>query len=513
RRISGHDKIYVFPLADPAHKTQITFGAHDDTAPTFSADGNSLYYASTEDDDIYNLRSLDLKTGVIRQYTDALGGNMTPAVLPGKGAERVAFISYFKGEYRLQTMEIADPVKEVEQEVVVANEEPVDFQPDVVHTVVSENKRRKRTLEKLYLEGRPPINVGVTSSGDFFGGSQVALSDVLGDHNFVFTALSVAEFRSYDGTYFNLSHRTHWGLSGFDNTRFFYASPYVDLGFSRRGAIATQRVTGGLAVMRYPLDKFHRLEASAGVVRLREQFGNVFAEQDARDRADLAGVPFVLNNGTLVPVSLNLTGETTRFREFGPLSGATYSIGVQYAPSMGSTLGRTTLEGDVRRYMRIGQGTVFATRLRGFKSMGERPDIFYFGGNMELRGFPYLSLAGNEGFFGNVEFRFPLIDVMKTPLGILGPVRGTLFAGIGAAKFRGDRYDFASKDPGISYVNDEVFGEPVNGFHLVDGRASYGLGLQFFFLGYPLHFDWTKFTDLKVHSKNFRFDFWIGYDF
>jgi hypothetical protein len=513
RRISGHDKIYVFPLADPKRRTQLTFGAHHDTAPTFSPDGNTIYYSSTEDDEIYNLRSLDLKTGVIRQYTDALGGNMAPAVLPGKGAERVAFISYFKGEYRLQTLEVAEPLKEVEQEVVVASEEVVDFQPDVVHTVVSENKRRKRTLEKLFLEGRPPINVGVTSSGDFFGGSQVALSDVLGDHNFVFTALSIAEFRSYDGTYINLSRRMHWGLSGFDNTRFFYAAPYVDLSYGRRGAIATQRYTGGLLVGRYPLDKFHRLEASAGVIRVRENFGNVFAEQAAREQAQLVGAPFILNNGTMVPVNLSLTGETTRFREFGPLSGSTYSLGVQFAPAFGDSLTRTSVEADARRYFRIGQGTVFAARARGFKSFGDNPDIFYFGGNMELRGFPYLSLAGNEGFFANLEFRFPLIDVMKTPLGILGPVRGTLFAGIGGARFKGDNYDFSSSQPGLSYVNDPVFGEPVSGFHLVDGRASYGVGLQFFFLGYPLHFDWTKFTDFKVHSNNFRFDFWIGYDF
>ena len=57
------------------------------------------------------------------------------------------------------------------------------------------------------------------------------------------------------------------------------------------------------------------------------------------------------------------------------------------------------------------------------------------------------------------------------------------------------------------------FGEAVSGFHLVDGRASFGIGLQFFFLGYPLHFDWSKLTDLKVSSAGTRFDFWIGFDF
>ena len=61
-------------------------------------------------------------------------------------------------------------------------------------------------------------------------------------------------------------------------------------------------------------------------------------------------------------------------------------------------------------------------------------------------------------------------------------------------------------------MNDEIFGEPVSGYHLVDGRASFGIGLQFFFLGYPMHFDWTKLTDFQVHSP-WRFNFWIGYDF
>ena len=62
-------------------------------------------------------------------------------------------------------------------------------------------------------------------------------------------------------------------------------------------------------------------------------------------------------------------------------------------------------------------------------------------------------------------------------------------------------------------MKDPIFGEPVDGFHLVDGRASFGFGLQVFFLGYPMHFDWTKFTDLKVVSEGWKFSFWIGYDF
>jgi hypothetical protein len=115
-----------------------------------------VYYASDEEDEIYNLRSLDLASGVIQQYTDALGGDMAPAPLTGRGGERLAFISYFKGEYRLQSIETSEPVKEVEQEVQLAADAIVDFQPDVVHQVVSENKRKKGMFEGLFLEGGRP---------------------------------------------------------------------------------------------------------------------------------------------------------------------------------------------------------------------------------------------------------------------------------------------------------------------------------------------------------------------
>ena len=515
RRVSGHEKIFVFPLDQPDRKTQLTFGAHDDTAPYFAPDGQTLYYSSTEDDEIYNLRALDLRTGIIRQYTDALGGNMAPAVVSSKGTDRLAFISYFKGEYRLQTIDATEPLKEVEQEVLTAQDEMLDYQPEVVHQVVAENKRRKKVFEKLFLEGRPPLNVGVTSGGDFFGGSQVALSDVLGDHNFVITAVSLREFRSYDGTYINLSRRLHYGVSAFDNTRFFY-NPYLvpQFSFGRDGAFFTQRVTGGVLIAQYPFDKFRRVEVQAGAYRLRQGYQDPLVQEEVERLAAERGIENPFNNGTIVPLAMNLVGETTRFREFGPLAGHTYSLGVSYSPSIGSSsMGRFTLEGDARKYLRIGSGTLLAARVRGFRSTGDTPDYFYFGGNHELRGYQYLSFAGNEGFFANLEFRFPVIDVMKTPLGILGPVRGTLYAGVGGAHFRGEQYKFASSESGVSYVKDPVFGEPVSGFHLVDGRASYGIGLQFFFLGYPLHFDWSKLTDFKVHSDGFRFDFWVGFDF
>jgi hypothetical protein len=520
RRISGNAKVYAFPFADPSRKTQLTFGPFDDTAPAFSTDGKKVYYASDEDDDIPNLRSLDLQTGAIAQYTDVFGGTMAPAPLKTPRGDRLAFITYYKGEYKLHTRDTAEPMKEVEQEVQSAAEGLVDFQPDVTHEVVPENKRRKGLFEGLYLEGRPPINVGVTSSGNFYGGTAVALTDVLGDQNFTLTVLSVSSYRIYDGRYTNLASRLHYGVNFFDQTYFFYpywttySSGYYYGGDVRDLALATQRFTGGQVFAEYPLDTFRRLEVGVGIIKVAEQFESAEYEQAICQQYTIASMPCFINNGWQAPVSLRLVQETTRFAEYGPLSGSTFSLGVTAAPGIGSLLQRTTVDADLRKYLRLGgTSALLAFRARGFYSTGDNPDYFYFGGNMELRGYPYLGFAGNEGFFANAEFRTPLIHLAATPIGLLGPLRGTMYVGIGGAKFKGQDYKFSTSEPGYSYVNDPIFGEAVTGWRLQDGRASWGFGLQLFFLGYPLHFDWTKYTDFATTSQGWDFNFWMGYDF
>ena len=78
-------------------------------------------------------------------------------------------------------------------------------------------------------------------------------------------------------------------------------------------------------------------------------------------------------------------------------------------------------------------------------------------------------------------------------------------------------------------IYDPIMGQTflVSGFRLKDARASYGFGLESFFFGFPMHFDWSwktmfnkGYEDLVFAtvggSQAFRkakFSFWIGYDF
>ena len=208
---------------------------------------------------------------------------------------------------------------------------------------------------------------------------------------------------------------------------------------------------------------------------------------------------------------------------------------------------RRTIDADARYYKRLGANGVLAFRVRGLQSWGDNPDFLFFGGNSELRGYEYLEFIGHKAFFGNVELRIPLVEAMLTPLGVLGGIRGTAFFNIGAAGFNNRSFTpWTTKDElvtpiegytfnPVTGVYDPILGPAyiVSGFRLKDARASYGFGLESFFFGFPMHFDWSwktmfnkGYEDLifaaagaeqnQRGSQVFRkakFSFWIGYDF
>src|SRR5262249_60216682 len=137
--------------------------------------------------------------------------------------QKVAFVTYYKGEYGIHTL----PQKEALHTVASADfgspseNAPGDFVPPLSHTLVKQNERSKGKFEKLFLEGRPPVNVGVTSSGDVFGGTQVTFSDVLGDQQFSLYAESISQYRTLSGSYLNLSRRLQYPLQRFSHTHFY----------------------------------------------------------------------------------------------------------------------------------------------------------------------------------------------------------------------------------------------------------------------------------------------------
>src|SRR4030095_587411 len=109
-RVSGNDKLFRYDVATK-QQHQLTFGTHDDGAAQF-LDTDTLVFPSTAVDpnqpispevarhgNIYNVWTLNLKTNELKQYTDALGGNVSVVPLKGEDKQqKIAFVTYYKGE-------------------------------------------------------------------------------------------------------------------------------------------------------------------------------------------------------------------------------------------------------------------------------------------------------------------------------------------------------------------------------------------------------------------------------
>jgi len=565
-RVSGNDKLFRVDLAS-GEKKQITFGTHDDGGVQF-VDNDTIVFPSTATDpnqpidpevarngNIYNIWTLNLKTNELKQYTDSLTGNVSPIVLRDQKPEKIAFVTYYKGEYGIHTLPRQEALHTVAMSDFGSAEAgpPIDFTPPQTHTLVPSNIHKKGTFEKLFLEGRPPVALGVTSGGDVFGGTEVTFSDVLGDKQFSLFASSVSQYRTMNFSYVNLSRRLQYAVQAYSQTQFYYGydpgllygSEYAFI--SRDQAIATQTARGATIFGIYPFNRYSRVELSAGVFNYEQGYNDPNVQSVADDYQQSQYGRLLFSSGSFMPFGAAFTRETTVFREYGPLAGSTMRVGYEYAPSVGSFLSRQTADVDARYYLRLATNGVLAFRARGFKSWGEFPGYMYFGGNSELRGYDYLEFLGNKAFFLNAELRFPLIEAALTPIGVIGGLRGIAYAGMGSAGYEGIpmnvwTHDAITVTPLLgfkpnyeTFTYDPIYGPPatINGFKLVDGRASYGVGLETFALGFPIHFDWSWRTLMNKDYEDYvfayqgilegesgskwfrkpRFTVWIGYDF
>ena len=301
-RVSQNDKLFRIDLATGERK-QLTFGTHDDGGPQFM-DADTLVFPSTAIDpnqsipddvqkngNIYNIWTLNLKNSELRQYTDTLTGNTSPVVLRDQTPARIAFITYYKSEWGIHVLNREEPLHTVASADYGAGDptaQDLPFVPPLQHQLVQSNIKKKGTFEKMFLEGRPPVALGVTSGGDLFGGTQVTFTDVLGDKQFNVFAASVSQYRTLSASYINLSRRLQYAIQGYSQTQFFYGyNPAVFYGqnygyLDRDLAIATQTSRGGTAIGIYPLNRYSRLEFSAGLL----QFSQEYEEAELQEIAD-----------------------------------------------------------------------------------------------------------------------------------------------------------------------------------------------------------------------------------
>ncbi|MFQ5877430.1 MAG: hypothetical protein ACE5JH_07045 [Acidobacteriota bacterium] len=497
RRIDAFEKIFMVDVDDPSRKVQLTFGDSSDLQPSFSRDGNSALYVSDAAGGIFNLYTLDLKDGEIRRLTDVVGGIFTPLELPdGAGRTSIAFTSYGRGRFRLFRMqpgEAEEILRPAELERQPTDLEP--FQPPV-RLALDEEKRSRYDKLKWHISSAPSVLVGVADDGTVLSNARVVVSDLLGDHRLFFDFQSVSTFSNFNFTYVNLKNRFNWSVFATDFRDFYLAISPVTGRTDRTRKFRS--FTGAGVEVSYPFNRYYRVGANAGYF------------QRSITRLDSFTARFVEFEESYPFVGWSLNGDTVRFKEFGPYHGQRFGASMRWAPTVdtkddsgGDFTGsfvNTFL--DYRLYRRVTSRSLFALRVAGAVSNGRSFDIYPVGGINQLRGYEFREFFGSRISFVNLEFRFPLIDALAFPFGLIRNIRGFFFLDIGTAWFGGDEFFHPDQGFEVSAARGDqltgaVFLGRVRNFDfwdsknnkLGDGRAAYGFGWGFY-LG-PFQLTWV----------------------
>jgi hypothetical protein len=362
------------------------------------------------------------------------------------------------------------------------------FEPDIQVTIDPSNDSNYHH-GKFFLESAEAY-AGIDTNNTYTGRILFTFSDQLGDRRIIADISAISTFSDFNLIYADLSNRLQWTVRAFDLRTFFIGQEFGADGQLARGQQDLEE-TGVIGTVIYPFSFYHRLELGVGyMIRKLEDTYDVEA-----------------SNGVIVPaispaddnfpvVTVALIGDSSQDAGYGPFAGARYRIDGLYGPSVSGGGGAVydNLMVDMRKYLLLTQRSNLAFRIWAGASGGSRPTPFFLGGLDTIRGVDFRSIVGDRAFFANAELRFPLVDVLQTPvLGFRG-IRGNIFFDTGGAWFHNvSPFQFYSSKLG----------------ELVDGIASYGAGFSFGFLGLEANIDFAKVTTFKT-TQPLATDFWIG---
>jgi outer membrane protein insertion porin family len=203
-----------------------------------------------------------------------------------------------------------------------------------------------------------------------------------------------------------------------------------------------------------------------------------------------------------------LVGDTSRYQSFGPFQGKRFNLGVRYYSQLSGDSVGDLLEyrADYRGYRQVTRRSTLAWRVAATVNGGDTEILYGLGGLNQLRGYDFREFTGSSYAYSNLEFRFPLAEQIAFPILAIQQIRGFFFFDVGAAKLNDDLF----YDRNLGGIRVDATGQPVKfqfwdseEGRLQDGRASYGMGFHFRFLG-GLQFNWA-FTRQMDYTQ-FVFD-------
>ncbi|MFC1500239.1 BamA/TamA family outer membrane protein [Candidatus Zixiibacteriota bacterium] len=337
-----------------------------------------------------------------------------------------------------------------------------DFEPerDLGYGVLASSERPYR------LKMTPDLvtaNAGYSSYWGMAGSSYLEMSDILGNHqlSMMVNLWSTLDNSNYQFTYRNLGHRLNFGIS-------FFWFNYFYLPDRDSRAIYGDRTAGTVALMSYPFSRFLRFDLELSYVGI---FRKIY----------LTG-PAERSRRQVILPKASLIGDNTIPGHTGYINGRRYMISLSHSPpGLDHSLRFTTIEADHRTYLRVGREENVVLRLAGGASFGPQPQQFFLGGNgfrwgprytsgdlyeidnmyfstfqAPLRGFDFYEFSGDRFLLSNVEFRFPMVELLTLgwPLKVMiRNIQGALFCDMGMAWTGADFAPFDTSGKGVAFGN------------------------------------------------------------
>ncbi len=372
----------------------------------------------------------------------------------------------------------------------------------------------KYKVSKYKLNFSPDIIYGNAGYDTFYGvtGSTImAFSDLLGDHQIVFSTNLLLDLKNsdYGLQYFYLPERTDYGFSGFHSARF------VIVDDAYNGSLYRFRTYGFNLVASYPFDRFNRVDGGLS-------WFNVSKE-------NLDEVADPVQKRTVLLGSLGYTHDTVLWGYTAPVNGSRYSFNLFGTPRLGADgLSFINVTGDYRTYLRLGRNYSLALRLAGGGSFGGNPQKFVIGGvdnwinrtfeggyvpledaedylflqtGLPLRGYNYNAAIGSRYGMFNFEFRYPLFAFLQAgplPIG-LQSIAGAVFFDMGGAWNKERDFVAFTRDAEGNLVSRDLL-------------MGMGTGTRVFLLWFLVRFDVAWAWNVNGFSEP-KYYFSLGADF
>lgn len=398
----------------------ITYNDFNCYNPVLSPDKKQLLL-TTDADSVRNIWQLEIKSGSYTNVIKRVSGFFTSAFDPRYINDSLIIFSGFeKLAFHLYLMSQADTgyTKKDSLQMNFALAEGM-WQPAVFGNA---GEIKKIDYEKEY---SLDFATGVVSTDPIFGtrgGALLALSDLLGDDNYLFLLYNSATVQSDFLKSFNiavqrinLAGRVNYGYGVFNFSGNRYDITESDEYFYERSF-------GSTGFISYPLSKFNRIESTFTLMN--------------SDREIVQGI--TSRKSLLLSNSVAFVHDNSLWGPSGPLDGSRWLFLLAYSSDIKySNINYFSIIADYRDYFRLGYSTALALRMSIYYNEGKEARRYFMGGSWDLRGYPRWSIRGEKMWISSLELRFPLIDQLYIKLPILdigfNAIRGALFFDSGSA--------------------------------------------------------------------------------